>query len=919
MKKLQLSADELIAWKKARWAARFDLVYLCNEILGYTDVSHKVHGGLIKTLQQFPRPSKDQFIQNDNYENGKWKYNPIYSLKDFVNLAGKRRRLILDSRGHLKCLPAQELVQKQSGEYVPVVELKIGDKIKSSSSEYEIETYYTEIEQIEQQTQPVYQIEFRNGKKIQCSNNHPILTLRGWVFAENLKISDICYYQNLSHEPPSAKYYPQAEILGYFLGDGSFECGRVTNENPKIRGKIIEAAKRAGFESEFVSRKHLNRTDEVLIRKFRPWAKKLNLYNTKSGNKFIPDVIFKSDNKSVAELLQALFACDGTMNHAGIGYTSKSELLVRQIQRLLTRFGIPAQYSEVPILYKGERRNYYQLRISSFDAISIFIEKIGWIKSSTYTSTFGTKKLKTVTEVGIKSIKFLGNQTTYAIQTKSKTISVDDILTHNTTINCQAHTIQWLLNYPEAAIHIIQSNLDKANMIVDEIRDHFRYNPRLRQLFPDLCPQKSINDFGKVGEFNIRKLYDITSMRKEPSVLAGSIEKGTAGLHFDVMKFSDIVDPNNCFGDLLEKVAKSFYMAENLLVAPSYWIDVEGTRYNFGDVYGKLIESYEKAKKEGREPEYLMYVRACFERDTGDKNPEYTPEEQHLPFKKDANGKRIPVWADRFSLQKLEEMERTDPTIFSAQQLNFPIGGLDGQVLFPIDPKQNYPYLIEPKVFKDNVRISHYEISVDTAETVGGRSDYTAMVVCAWAKSGRAFITDILHGKFLPDQIVRNLFKLYEKWNKSRIAPVMYIKIEETGFVRGLKAAIGREEEIRGIKLPLQFIKRDTALSKTERILKTLQPWYINREIRFLDDIPAIEALKKELIQFPNSPHDDILDALSDLFNGKEYFGRTDAKPDIDIYKSKAFDAALGILNPFDDDAAYYTPVSKSPTHGIPW
>jgi predicted phage terminase large subunit-like protein len=753
--KQKISAQEVVAWRKARWLARFDLIYLCNEILGYVDVSDKVHGGLIKTLQAFPKPTREQFEANDIYENGRWKYKPIYTLKEFVKLPGKRRRLILDSRGHLK-----------------------------------------------------------------------------------------------------------------------------------------------------------------------------------------------------------------------------------------------------------------------------------------------------------------------------------------TTINCQAHTIQWLLNYPDAAIHIIQSNLDKGNMIVDEIRDHFRHNPRLRQLFPELCPQKSVNDFGKVGQFNIRPFYDITSMRKEPSVLAGSIEKGTAGLHFDVIKFSDIVDPNNCYGDMLDKVAKSFYMAENLLVAPSYWIDVEGTRYNFGDVYGKIIEGYEKAKKENREPEYLMYVRACFERDTGEKPPEYTPEEQNLPFKKDKEGKRIPVWPERFTLQKLEEMERTDQATFSctpswakilkadwsesdistikvgdeiigfdnvyvpsetprliktkvkavfsktadvyklslsngeniyctldhkwymgkrgggkkiydvpkigselwrlfavhgilgkkeliyknlenrashfgtkvkildityhstetvyaletetgnyisqgyassnSQQLNFPIGGVDGQVLFPVDPKENYPALIDEDKFKQNIRVSHYEISVDTAETVGGRSDYTAMAVAAWSKSGRPYIVDIIYGKWLPNQIVSNLLALYIKWNKSKISPVLKIKIEETGFVRGLNAAIGREEEVLqkkypGFKLPLEFIKRDTSLSKTERILKTLQPWYINREMRFLSNIEALEALKKQLIQFPNSPNDDILDCLSDFFNGKEYFGRLDAKPEIEIYKSKMEEAALGILSPWDEDAEYYTTEGIPKLSGVPW
>ena len=35
-----------------------------------------------------------------------------------------------------------------------------------------------------------------------------------------------------------------------------------------------------------------------------------------------------------------------------------------------------------------------------------------------------------------------------------------------TTINAQSHTIQWILNYPDIAIAIFQSNLEKAELIL---------------------------------------------------------------------------------------------------------------------------------------------------------------------------------------------------------------------------------------------------------------------------------------------------------------------------------------------------------------------------------------------------------------------------------------------------------------------
>ena len=100
--KIQLSAAEVLAWKKARWLCRFDLEYLCTQVLGYVDVSQRVHGGLIASLQQFPKPTREQFVENDIYEKAKWVYKPVYALKDLVMQPGYRRRLILDSRGHLK-------------------------------------------------------------------------------------------------------------------------------------------------------------------------------------------------------------------------------------------------------------------------------------------------------------------------------------------------------------------------------------------------------------------------------------------------------------------------------------------------------------------------------------------------------------------------------------------------------------------------------------------------------------------------------------------------------------------------------------------------------------------------------------------------------------------------------------------------
>lgn len=150
-----------------------------------------------------------------------------------------------------------------------------------------------------------------------------------------------------------------------------------------------------------------------------------------------------------------------------------------------------------------------------------------------------------------------------------------------TTINAIAHTIQWILNYPDTAGVIFQSNLDKACQILKEIKAHFQYNEKFRTIYPEYCPQKRIDDFGIQSEFTV-PARSLQTARKEGTLTALSIGAGTSGMHFDFMKFSDVVEPSNTgTPEQIEKINTDFWMAENLLVAPRYWIDVEGTRHDF--------------------------------------------------------------------------------------------------------------------------------------------------------------------------------------------------------------------------------------------------------------------------------------------------------------------------------------------------
>jgi predicted phage terminase large subunit-like protein len=442
-----------------------------------------------------------------------------------------------------------------------------------------------------------------------------------------------------------------------------------------------------------------------------------------------------------------------------------------------------------------------------------------------------------------------------------------------TTINAQAHTIQWILNYPEAAIQVVQSNGEKAEAILREVKNHFMHNPTFRELYPDYVPHKRIEDFGSASQFTT-PARPREVVRREPTMMVGSIDKGSAGYHFDVMKFSDIVEPNNVkTPEQIQAVISSFWLAENLLVAPHYWIDVEGTRYDFSDLYGRIIEMWEEDRKEGRPDTWDISIRSCWRRDYKGKTPFYTPDSLELPYLLE-EGKKVPIWP-RFRAEDFERMERQDGYVFSCQQCNNPSIGDSSSVIFPVD-KMN-PKFIDREVFKRNIPLAFREITVDTAETITDRADFTVLTVGSWSGNNRLYIEEIIRGKFMPDEIVRHLITLYRKYH-TRMTPIQKIKIEETGFVRGLRGSIEREADKYKLVLPITFLKRETRESKRDRIIKTLQPFYKNGEIIFLDDLNCREALIAELSKFPLYKHDDILDTLSDMYQDKEEFGRLIAR-----------------------------------------
>lgn len=461
-----------------------------------------------------------------------------------------------------------------------------------------------------------------------------------------------------------------------------------------------------------------------------------------------------------------------------------------------------------------------------------------------------------------------------------------------TSLNVIAHTVQWIINYPDAAILIVHTSSEKAEIVVNRIREIFQYNPVFRALFPELVPQRKVADFGNRAGFTV-PARSTACTHTEPTVMAGGMNKSLSGLHFDVIKFTDVVDEETIRGAGLQETIDSFYLKQNLLVSPLYWIDVEGTRYHYSDLYGRIVDEW----KSGHRDFWSVYVRSVFRR----VRHTFTPDDLDAPLLLDEKGRRVSWWPERYPLELLEEMERTDPYMFSCQMMNNPALS-EGQAVFPVSDQ--YPKWITRADFITNVRVVRRVVSIDLAETTGERSNYTAASVGAWDIHGRVYIEHVIIGRLTADEAVQMIFALNERYRPDEI------RIEETGYLRGLMASINRQMQLRGITLPLVFLRRDTRVAKVERIHRTLQPWYVRGDLVFLDDLgdpgspgsaknaEVKHHLLNELSRFPLYSEDDILDTLADMFQDRQNFGRLgeDEKLSAEIALKRAWNRMLGFI-----------------------
>lgn len=224
---------------------------------------------------------------------------------------------------------------------------------------------------------------------------------------------------------------------------------------------------------------------------------------------------------------------------------------------------------------------------------------------------------------------------------------------------------------------------------------------------------------------------------------------------------------------------------------------------------------------------------------------------QNVPIMVD----KVPLWSGKYTLTdeeadgtgkvSIESIERmVSPSVFQAEYMNNPFA-VDGSIF----KKEWFKYIEQEDLKKKQGRVY---ITIDTA-TSDKKGDYTGVIINK-VDSDDIWNIEAYRYRVNALDLVNNLFSLYN------IHKPISIGIERTTYTLGFMNFLEQEMRKRQVFLPIVELKHG-GTKKEQRIRDNLETRYASNSIRHVKGFT--HELEDELIKFPNSLHDDLVDALS--------------------------------------------------------
>lgn len=300
------------------------------------------------------------------------------------------------------------------------------------------------------------------GFNLICTPEHPFLTTRGWVRADDLTIDD---YVKTNF---GANYWPNGQgreslffLYGAFLSDGSIRWNestghyqvRFSNQDDRVRLEIHNALRKVYGDSISIvdSSTEIYFSNKEIVREWYSIFPEKGAYG-----KIIPNIIRTGSRNEVIEFIRGIsldstwtYVSDGTNYHWMIRFSSVDEERLKVVHQFLWNLGIRSS------LQNGEKdlsinrrtgsaptRNRKYLKIFGIEAQK-YIEIIGAVS---YSQRDFAKAIEHVSirNWGIKNFKYL-NDTIYVKVLNNKLTNIKETVYDFTVPSTNAYTANGLI------------------------------------------------------------------------------------------------------------------------------------------------------------------------------------------------------------------------------------------------------------------------------------------------------------------------------------------------------------------------------------------------------------------------------------------------------------------------------------------
>ena len=241
---------------------------------------------------------------------------------------------------------------------------------------------------------PCVRVTTRRGHELELATTHPVRTWCNWVPAGQLRVGDrVAAVRRAGVFGEKQVEYTRIALTAFMLGDGSTTSGYSFTALPGATLEEFERCLRSAGIGYTLSKKTGTAALSVRIHKgiLHKWLQEDGCTGKYAHEKAIPEWVFDLNARDTSLFLNRLWATDGhvkknSSSKYSIEYCSTSRILVRQIQSLLWKFGIPSKIRKNYPSYvtkSGERaRVAYILRIETQEGVTSFLTTVGALGKS---------------------------------------------------------------------------------------------------------------------------------------------------------------------------------------------------------------------------------------------------------------------------------------------------------------------------------------------------------------------------------------------------------------------------------------------------------------------------------------------------------------------------------------------------------